>query len=877
MSCLRITKTNDTSSLLFEQLLDIVKDEQLAHDLYAYFDVAETNPEFKEVFGDYLAEYKAGILSNRVDENGEPKLFFNDTINKYYFLDKENEPVYYPYTRQGLGKSLSTVDIKLMAKIMALKFYETNVNFDFSSLEFTSSSNITLEQFIKDFLSAKIEELSNNPDFRKKARGIALNQTTGSIKEWINEVKDFYQTLKLEYIDESESELREDEENEIRGEVYRTESFLKNSKNNVNNNIKLFLALMKTSELNNFNEYNFVSFDDIYSTLNKTLSNIVPTINEYGELEDPFIIYLEEIEKLVRVKPNLRLLYDELLKKSEDEIFKNQFVVAFNLHKNNFLGSEIYRDNKGNIEYTVRNLSEVGVRKGSILTQWYHNFQQQKLDKKSLKEIQSNLEGLFTQLNHNNAQITSEKMFEEYQAIAERILVDLGVNFTKRGFEFFLGNLSLDTITLDTKKTKLESLLKNASYAIDAAIKSKDDINPFLQQNVFRQLAEAEGFFMEEGTDASIFTLGKTKWNYSMPSHIDLLVGRWKRNPELLQRLYESSPYSKGSHYMRYLLALDVNGIDENRRKSLSQERINNIEIGIFNSVQQRNDAANAADNKSLTLTDSLVDYINKILGNKKPNGKVYHKTAIAADKSTEYQINYGVDNLNSEATYIGGNEIEVSEEVLEVFYDYFKSEYERMAYEHSVVETSEEADLLPNYHLGGKNAFKSQLFPSMSISYDTNGAVILPNLGNNLELYDSKGAPLYANLDEVKDLVIRQIENAISKGIKTTLKELINNKILLFNESGNLYNNALDSGIYNSYKEQGLTTDEISLQLAGDIFINSVMSQVEFSKMFTGDVAYYSDIMDYKKRVPATYTDGLYMRLLAGEEKFNASIIIIS
>ena len=44
---------------------------------------------------------------------------------------------------------------------------------------------------------------------------------------------------------------------------------------------------------------------------------------------------------------------------------------------------------------------------------------------------------------------------------------------------------------------------------------------------------------------------------------------------------------------------------------------------------------------------------------------------------------------------------------------------------------------------------------------------------------------------------------------------------------------------------------------------------------MFTGDLAYYKTMVDYRKRVPATYTDGLYLNIFNEEDlHFNISVV---
>jgi len=62
---------------------------------------------------------------------------------------------------------------------------------------------------------------------------------------------------------------------------------------------------------------------------------------------------------------------------------------------------------------------------------------------------------------------------------------------------------------------------------------------------------------------------------------------------------------------------------------------------------------------------------------------------------------------------------------------------------------------------------------------------------------------------------------------------------------------------------------------LAGDYFMNGMISAVEYGKLFSGDPAYYKNLSDMIKRVPATYTDGLPLRLRKNDnETFNYSVV---
>ena len=134
--------------------------------------------------------------------------------------------------------------------------------------------------------------------------------------------------------------------------------------------------------------------------------------------------------------------------------------------------------------------------------------------------------------------------------------------------------------------------------------------------------------------------------------------------------------------------------------------------------------------------------------------------------------------------------------------------------------------------------------------------------------IYDANGYAYLSTSDNAgfKPLIQEYIKNELSKGVKETQDSLIKNKV--FNETpGGITNIELDSKIWDSYQSDN------ALKASADFFINSLVSHVEYSKMFAGDVAYYKNAVDYKKRVPATYTDGLYQRLNDSNKEYTVAV----
>lgn len=851
MACSRKTKTNGNKSLLFDTLFDIVKDEDYAHDLYAELGTKD----FKNIFGDYEANYKVKSGNNydfelgaRTDVNGEPKLIYNEDLGKHYFLDKENEKVYFPYSDVGLNQFFEINDIKTFAKTIALSFYKENVNFNYDNLTFKIKSS--LKQFVKDFIDTKTSELMNSSDPSHKGMGIALKNTSDNTSEWMREVEDFFASINIEY-DPNQDDINEAEQ--AKSDLMRKESMTVSALGNVNKNIKLYLSLIQNDTLNNFNEYDFVPFNDIFSTLNKTLNNLVANIDNNELLFD---IQLEKIKELIKVKPYLFDLYDKLNNTNISDSFKNQFSSTFNLFKNNYLISEIYTDENGNVHYDVKNLTDTGSRKLNYLNQW--NFTYKTILGVNSAEAKIEVTKAESALNKEINKITS---IDGHLTNLKKVLGKLGIPATDKALRYLKNGLSTEEQSLEDD---IQFIL-NSYDSIRRALKEADDNiendnNVFADQSFFSRLAEAEAFFKEEGTDASIFSLGKSKWFFSNPSHLDIRVAQWQNNPKQLIDHYESTDYYNGSHYMEYLSASKIENYEE--RVEESKKRLAKVKVAVFNSVQTKNDSINGFDNKNITYTDSLVDYINKGLAFRKGRD-TYHKTALAGDKATEYQISFGNNEdyftLSADLEYKDGIH-NTSDKILEIFYKYYKSEYKRIGIVYDEIQNGE--GNIPNYHTGATNGLKSQLLPSLS-----DNSVI--------KLFSVEGKPLYENLDEIKGDIKDHINLKLNDLIIKNYNLLLDNQVFVYNENGVRENKLVDNNIYEYYKNNTSNPNMIFYNIAADFLINSLVSQVEYSKMFTGDIAYYKDFADYQKRVASTYTDGKYLNNLSLEEgSFNISVI---
>ena len=723
-----------------------------------------------------------------------------------------------------------------------------------------------------------------------------MEKSLKHIDEYVKNIDALYKKMSLKRIDTDELDTLELEGEEVKDHSFSKQSFELDGKATIPNIIKLKLSLLE--DKNNldpiWNEPTFVPFDDVFNTLLAELSNDVAL-----EGEDIFQLQLEKIEKIANKKPYLKALVKDLRSSEFTENNKNQFARSFNWHLNNFLVSEIKTKLKGEnnevvkgYAHVVKEISESGSKSSIILSEWGNNFKNLFLESNNkLKEgSESKLKEISTSVRELQSLLKDNISAKEFQDVASKYvekLRELGVELTQEGFNNFLDGKGNNIFNFEKQLFLLNKSINQTSLAIDAAIKKSKkstDVfkNPFLTEGLFKKLSSAEAYFMPEGSDASIWSGGKNKWLFSYPSYLSTKILQWKKNPQLLKDLYNQSSYTKGSSLMEFLLGMDLDpnmqyvGTLEEAQNKLSDERLEKFRLGVFNMFQEVDgDALNASD---LSLRDYFNDSVNKVLS------ESYSRTTTPADKSSDMQLKTGffVDSFSHTEN---DGKVVFTENVHEMFFKYFNSEVNRMK------EASKEVDAFKNspenltihYHYKdgsnfdakNGNAFQSQYFPELSFNSESQNPLVkeIKDI-----LYDKEGkvkhtSDLSTN-PEAKRLIRRYINLMLNQGFNDTVSTFFEQEILSYDNKGELQINNIDNSVVKKYNERNLSSEEAINAMISDYYINSLSQNIEYSKIFTGDVAFYKNMIDYKKRVPATYTDGLQLRITKGNEFFNVAVI---
>jgi len=874
MACNIKAITNEQPSLLGETLTKI--NAERAQEWYAYMQ----QPAFLAEFGDWIADYKNDegkklINPKRVDENGEPKLFLDSKYGTYYYRDSFNRKVDFPKKRSKLKELYTPSETRKITKLLAFNFLSDRISTDFNTLDLTQK-NVSLRKSIEQKLKEKIEELAQYPeDSYQRVQAELLNESTAYTYEWVQNVENYFKEIDLKYLEEQPNE-----EETRTGQQWGKASFERNSKANVTSNVRLRLSLLKQYDKKDdvFYEPLLKEYDAVRSDLLEVLTGQVAVIKD-GKIEDLFEIYKKNIENLVEKKPYLQELVDLLNDPKVNDNLKAQFVGAFKLDRNNFIGSRIAR-NKNSITYIVQELSNTGSKSSFVKSTWNTQFQdkyRQKNGKYDLKKLAEIRTRLLKQIDEYKNDVIKAKKQNDPKTMrlaytkANEVLVALGITVDQTSLDHYLDGLDPARISPELRAQNLLTLLETADFFLEALVKQNINparTNPFNSETEFTKLANSEAFFKERGSDASIQTGGKSKWIYSYTSYISNRIKQWKKAPELLQAHYNTSKYNEGSHWMYQLLALDV---DPAIREKTMYQRLDEFDVAILNSMQDDNKANSQVDGSDIAKDDFYGDTFNKMLGFRRgPGAKTYISTPTPADKGTLKQLVIPSSLMvDAKARRVSGD-VKVSEQAKEIIFKYVLAEHERMkdtARELKAAEvTGDRSGLKSYYHLGPANGLRFQLMPSLNVeNFDPD------SLGFNL--YGLEGEVLTdfdLTIPSIKPKIMDMIEGNLVAEVTEMENKLQELGMIEWTEKGPV-NKAFDSAIWKAYTG---TNEEILTKIAGDLVVNGLIGQVEYAKMFSGDVAYYKDVVDYKKRIPGTYVDGQDLYLKPGDETFKVAVI---
>lgn len=499
------------------------------------------------------------------------------------------------------------------------------------------------------------------------------------------------------------------------------------------------------------------------------------------------------------------------------------------------------------------------------------------------------------------------------------LLKKVGIDISNEVFNRAMNN-NKDNVLTEVKLNENydDFILKTKNSFINA--KDNFQNNRELFNNYwFNQLAKAELFYSSQGDESSINQAGKSKYLFSTPSGIRQTIYTWKKNPQLFEDFYNDlGVWEQNSKIFKHLLALDVS---ESERLSKRVERLSKLDVDIFNNFT--NSSTKTIDGKIKTVRESAKDvkelsknedikiFVNDILKSQLSKDSLTKgRGTTAPGKSTQVGLIHDFF-LGNNVSYKANGEINIDNAV-DVVYDYFIGELNRINEAHKSINDRSvkgQSKLKAFYHLDGKgnigfykkeidgvlknidlrtieefeesneptktlngNSFKSQLMPDLS--YDKIDKSLNNVIYKKYPLYNANGEVLFENLEYNKLEIHELIKKTLIEKLNDLKQDLL--EANLFEKIGeNSYiNKGVDTRIIKKYSDNYKITNENLNKLLGDVLINGLVNQVEYSKMFAGDVAYYKNPVDYIKRIGATISDGTREYITKHNATFNVGVI---
>lgn len=429
----------------------------------------------------------------------------------------------------------------------------------------------------------------------------------------------------------------------------------------------------------------------------------------------------------------------------------------------------------------------------------------------------------------------------------------------------------------------------------------------FARESQFiRRLAEyqilQEGSFIQE----SVMRPSGQSFTFSKSSYIkDRLARLTDINSDEIEALKKSSPYYRTSAWIDYL--------QDNIEKARA------VDAHLVSHFKKERSGDRGSDNKSIKLADELtanMDGIHRAIAStdesKFGKQKPIFSTIAAGDKDKAYKLEgFEVIETNWENKTMGAN-------VLERAFAYFEDEFLRAAevqermkddsiektlyYDDISEKQKEQNDLnrgkIPGYKLNKPNGFKIFSFPELS--YETYLDAVneaeenrtelqkeivaldkrIKEVNDGYGLYDLNGEVMFKNGFSRSDSDHKKAVAAIKTFLDTvlsnrTVKAIENVRDIYtnpFNKNGNPKVNNETKKYYQANRKP--ETGNVEDVMIADYFINQTFANIEYTKVFTGDPAYYKNEDDFNKRLSGSYIDGDKGIFEKGNETFDILVM---
>lgn len=873
MDCIILNKEGGKSQLyetIFNEIAN--KNQDLANELFKFFETEQ----FKNMFGGdpfQMAETNKDL--HRLNDSKEVLLQYNKTARKYYFLDKNNQQVFFPLINRGINSLWTQEQIKDITSRLTASYIKRNTTLNFNNIDFSEINKLpNVKQFINKEINKRLKYFEEKEEW---FRHVMLEEGLQHLDELEELVIKKLKSISINVKTIEEDEISEEDIiSEETRENFSKASFERSNKEKVSTNVKLRLSLLsdpnKKDEI--WDDNVLLEFDTVYSKLQNLLSNYTPS-----EGENLYETYLSMIENNIKYFPYLQTVYD-MLTNNKDANFKYEFTSHFYLTKLNHLSNKIKKTDDGLVQ-TSLNLSDITPKKIQVRDIYNEKIKNKLSKTNSAKELIQKYISEFNKIN-----IETLENLNNYK---EKLILTLnwfGLDINDEILEHFIDN-NVKEINYNNIKLLHTKILNSLWYFVKNY--KDNNFNYLNADSIFNKLLDSELSFYNELSDANTRIGGNQRWVFSNPSYLTITLDRWKKDPSILLNMMKSDIYiGKNSFLLNKIFGYDINPNQDGKSAlNYAKNKLNNVTIGVLGELQIDGKELQFKETSDLSYKDYLINQINSV-----NNQFGFTRTITQADKKTEYNLSWKERFKKSIKVFNNDKKVfDLSDEVKNTFFNYFKSEINRMIKVKKEVETASlnnSIKLTPHYHYKYKvkdsdgntivnpniydfsgNAFKSQYFDKLNVK---DASSKLEKEIVNL-VYEKGIVKNNINYDQLQILFEQYLNEMITDEISKVITEWSELGIIS-NENNEFKNILISNEIFNDKKYTSSDNKRKLEEIASDFLVNSIMLNIEYTKLFTGDITYYKDSVDFKKRVPATYTDGKQLVLNKDEINFNIATI---
>jgi hypothetical protein len=868
MACkFQIESTGEDSELYLDMVNYLDGNEEAAELQY----LITFTPEFKEFYGDWENPNMSGDYLNI---QGEPRLQDGGIL----YSSKDGTSY---HIRNEKFSDFSSEEVSEIVSQLAFQVVHQNDMMTFGSD--ISDHKVSIHNTIDSYVRKKEAEAkaAGDTELLEKLELIYTN----NIHDFREAVIDYLEDRGIDVTQKREDlgDSEEDSSPRESKDIGITESARKNPKDTATANTKLLLSFIPKVVLNDDGRYvyetgpylgstKFEELDQVWNLLQSNLSNIVSLSTETEEVTDMFDSMLEKVAELSVDRPSIAVLRENLEKLEEWQ--KTQFVQAFSLSKYDYITTMVSGPT-GQRTFKIGNSQNFSAS-DILINAWTVDFEEsQAIDRLNSKLnrdyiTKNNVSNIDSSLQ--DTKLTTLNMKDVDVKSLRASLAAIGITINDKAFKNYLEADKEGNINPKVFKDVINDIHKGfqrlEALRDDQVFDTEGNMMPVLSSafgNSLKEIAEKQAKFEPSLTEFTVLGKdGNQFWEYSKPSMMHSLLNQIKNGDYSLLDELLGQPYSRGSKWLNHL--------DKLRRED-DKAGLEAIRIATFLQFKEESKNDQGEDSKGVSMPDLLSDVVNKTLNfrrgttSKKDGGhSAISNMMTAADKGMHHQIT-GMPAIRTLTSGSAEKGITMynEKEVLEVFKDYLKDELRRYAQAFDELSTLDKKDLVLYYHTDSNgsirdkkgnlagNAFKIHAFPNILSSVET-----LLNK-NGKPFVDSQGEPTLPN--EVDDYILEVLTNKIFSTYESAKEYHI------ITEDGR--NNSIDKSILSSYE----TATPVMSAIA-DFTVNSLMANIEGTKMFNGDPGYYKSNEDFLKRIPASYINGLTLRLGKGDKEFKVAVL---